>query len=336
LCGHRSRRRRDSQLGTILGERYRVDAKIAEGGFGVVYRATHLLAGIEVALKILHADLAADPRIAERFRRESSALAKLRDAHTVATYERGEFRDGTQFIAMELLRGQTLLDRFRARGPLPWRDVLALMRDACWSLAEAHAHGIVHRDLKPANLFISDDGLLKVLDFGVARFAPEGRRADRGEITAVGQVIGTLDYMAPEQLAGVPCTPPSDIYALGVIAYELICGRRPFPDASHAASLMSALLTQTPPLPSQLAPVPDAVDRALMRCLDCDPERRFQTISDFAAAIDEMLVAPPPPRRAKIHRTTRPPVQALERVAVYSLGMAIAAVGAAIGWVALH
>ncbi len=335
-CGQRSRRRRESHPGAILGDRYRVEAKIAEGGFGVVYRATHLSVGIEVALKILHADLAGDPLISERFRRESMALARLRDPHTVVTYERGEFRDGTPFIAMELLHGETLLDRFRAHGPLRWRDVLVLMRDACGSLAEAHAHGIVHRDLKPANLFIGADGQLKVLDFGVARFSRERARAGRSEITAVGQVIGTLNYMAPEQLAGVPCTPVSDVYALGVIAYEMICGRRPFPDVVHSAALLSAVLTQMPPLPSELALVPTAVDQILLRCLDLDPDRRFQSIGELADAVDDALGTTKPLRMAQTLLAARPPVHALERVVICALGATIAAVGAAIGWVALH
>ncbi len=337
-CGHRSGRRRESHAGTILGERYRIEAKIADGGFGVVYRATHLSSGIEVALKLLHADLAGDSRIAERFRRESRGLARLRDPHTVVTYERGEFRDGAPYIAMELLHGQTLLERFRTRGPLLWNDVLALLRGACWSLDEAHAHGIVHRDLKPANLFLADHDQLKVLDFGVARFVVERSRADRSEITAVGQVIGTLDYMAPEQLDGVPCTPRSDIYALGVIAYEMICGRRPFPDADRAESLMSALVMQTPPLPSQLALVPGAIDRVLLRCLAFDPDRRFQTIAELAKAIDDILGAATPtpsPRHAQSHRVTRPPVRTLDRVAIYSLGAAITTIGATIGWMAM-
>lgn len=332
LCGHRSRRRRESQVGAVLGDRYRVDAKIAGGGSGVVYRATHLPSGIEVALKIMHADLAGDPRTVERFRRESSVLARLRDSHTVVTYERGEFRDGTAFLAMELLRGQTLLEKLRAHGRLPWRDALSLLRGACESLAEAHAHGIVHRDLKPANLFLRDDGQLKVLDFGVARFDSE----PRGRITAVGQVIGTLDYMAPEQLAGVPCTPASDIYALGVIAYEMICGRRPFPDATHATSLMSALLTQMAPRPSELAPVPDSVDRVLLRCLDCDPERRFQTIHELANALDDAIGVLQAPRYAQFHPQARSSRHPLARLAIYALGTAIVTIGAAIAWVAVH
>ncbi len=334
LCGNRSRRRRESRVGSILGERYRIDGKIAEGGFGVVYRAMHLPTRTPVALKILHADLAGDPRIAERFRRESSVLARLRDPHTVVTYERGEFRDGTAFLAMELLHGQTLLERFRTAGPLPWRQVLEMVRDACRSLGEAHALGIVHRDLKPANLMITDQGQLKVLDFGVARLAPERAAHENRSITMVGQVVGTLDYMAPEQLAGVPCTPASDVYALGVIAYEMIVGHRPFPDANHAASLMAALLTQTPPAPSEVVGVPREVDTLLARCLDCDPDRRLRDGTELGIALDEIMAGPHEARDARVYPTAVP--SPFRRAAVYFLGAALAGVGAAIAWILVH
>ena len=354
LCGRRSRRRRDSQLGAVLGDTYRVNAKVGEGGFGVIYRATHLPTGLELALKVLHADLAGDGQIAARFRRESRVLANLRDPHTVVTYERGEFRDGTPYIAMELLRGQTLLQRFRERGALSWREVLGVMRAACSSIGEAHTCGIVHRDLKPANIHIGDDGFVKVLDFGVARFpsepAADGSFEERREITFVGQLVGTLDYMAPEQLAGVPCTSRADIYSLGVVAFEMICGRRPFPDATTATSLMTTLLTQRPPIPSSLVPVPEVVDRILLQCLERDPEHRFSTMEQISDAIEMALEAQRssrPPRVAQLHPVELGELVSLpawvpvaeparpERVITYVLGAAIAAVGAAIAWVAL-
>ena len=353
LCGRRSRVRRDSISGAILGNTYCVIGKLAEGGFGVIYHARHVPTGVEVALKVLHADLATDPQTAARFRRESRALANLRDPHTVVTYERGEFGDGTPFIAMELLHGQTLLEHLRLRGALPWREVLGVLRAACRSLGEAHDYGIVHRDLKPANIHVANDGLIKVLDFGVARCAPRSRSDDGKQITLVGEVVGTLDYMAPEQLAGVPCTPRSDVYALGVIAFELICGRRPFPDAHSAPVLMTALLTQPLPVPSSLVIVPEAVDVLLLRCLERDPDHRYQTMREVESAIDRVLEAPrtsQPPRIAQVHAVSLslrdvlmmpapPPVaasSAARRVLTYTLGGAIAAVGAAIAWVALQ
>ena len=337
----------------MLGGVYRIEGKIAEGGFGAIYRVTHLPTGIELALKVLHADFANDPQISARFRRESKTLANLRDSHTVATFERGELRDGTLFIAMELLRGETLLERFESRGPLPWRDVLAIVRATCSSLGEAHARGIVHRDLKPANLHLDDHDFVKVLDFGIAK-VEEGSGIDDGdELTFVGQALGTLDYMAPEQLIGAACSPRSDIYALGVIAFELICGRRPFPDATNAPALVTAMLTQAPPVPSSLARVPEAIDHLLLRCLERDPAHRYENVVELARAIDRALEpprAPSIPRIARVHAVPEleqfahgsvvdaqplPEPSPSPRLAIYVLGALIGAVGAAIAWVTL-
>src|SRR6266545_3133193 len=151
-CGRRTRVRHDSRNGSVIDDAYRLDAPIARGAFGSVYRATHLPSGTPVALKILHADLADDPRLRGRFAREGKALAKLRSRHTVVTFHRGETRDGTLYIVMELLEGESLRDRLQRVVCVSWCDALAIVRDICRSVAEAHACGIVHRDLKPANV----------------------------------------------------------------------------------------------------------------------------------------------------------------------------------------
>jgi len=168
-CGYRARAKRGSLVGITIDDRYRIDARLAAGGFGAIYRATQIVTGRDVALKVLHSDLASDASLAARFRREGAMLASLRDPHTVSTYELGETPDGTLYIAMELLRGDTLWDRFRVGGALPWRKVLNIVRGVCSSLVEAHALGIVHRDLKPANIKLRPDGVVKVLDFGLAK-----------------------------------------------------------------------------------------------------------------------------------------------------------------------
>ncbi len=350
VCGRRSRLRRDSRVGALFGNAYRIDAKLAEGGFGAVYRVTHLPSGFELALKVLHADFASDPKIVARFRRESNALANLHDPHTVTTYERGELRDGTLFIAMELLRGESLLDRFRGRGVLPWREVLTIVRGVCRSLAEAHGRGIIHRDLKPGNLHLEPDDLVKVLDFGVAK-VHEGTGSDE-ELTSVGQTVGTLEYMSPEQLVSGECSPRSDIYALGVVAFEMICGRRPFHEASDPASLVTAMLTEAPPWPSSFLELPELVDRLVLRCLERDPAHRFASMNELARAIDHALEHPRPPsspRLAGFHHAElgalvspalgsvvdAEPVAESRGIALYALGASIAAVGAAIAWLAL-
>ncbi len=350
VCGRRSRLRRDSRVGAMFGNHYRIEAKLAEGGFGAVYRVTHLPSGFELALKVLHADFASDPKIVARFRRESNALANLHDPHTVTTFERGELRDGTMFIAMELLRGESLLDRFRGRGALPWREVLTILRGVCGSMAEAHGRGIVHRDLKPGNVHLEPDDLVKVIDFGVAKVL--GGPAFDEELTSVGQTVGTLEYMSPEQLVTGECSPRSDIYALGIVAFEMICGRRPFHEANDAASLVTAMMTEAPPWPSSFLELPELVDRLILRCLERDPAHRFADIDELARAIDHALEprhAPSPPRLARVHDAELgalaspargsvvdvEPVSGPRSVALYALGASIAAVGAAIAWMAL-
>ncbi|MBA3396197.1 MAG: serine/threonine protein kinase [Deltaproteobacteria bacterium] len=299
-CGRRARVRRVTLVGTQLGDpgrtRYRVDAKLAEGGFGAIYRATALSTGHEVALKVLHDDLANDPSLAARFRREGAMLESLRHPHTVTTYEVGETKDGTLYIAMELLRGESLHDRFLASGPLPWQRVLTIVKAVCQALGEAHALGIVHRDLKPANIHLEDDDFVKVLDFGIAKLMQGSTIDDGTELTRVGQAIGTLEYMAPEQMIGGTCDGRTDIYALGLVAYEMLTGERPFSDATGPTSLITALMTQPVRPPSSrfgcsgLAP---EVDELVLRCLQRDPANRFASVGALIAAIDHVLELAP-------------------------------------------
>jgi serine/threonine protein kinase len=291
-CGASVRDRRSTLVGSILDERYRVDSKIAEGGFGTIYRATHVASGLDVALKVLHADLASDASLATRFRREAACLERLHDPHTVACYEVGQAADGTLYIAMELLAGQSLHDRMLAHGRIGWRTALSIVRDACSSLAEAHELGIIHRDLKPANLHLGANDYVKVLDFGIARIA-NSEVDDGNELTRMGQMIGTLEYMAPEQVVGGTCDARSDIYQLGILSYEMITGRRPFAGAANPTSLITALLTQTPPAPSSMfcgGCLPQEVDRLILRCLEREPEHRFASVHRLVDAIDAALL----------------------------------------------
>ncbi len=291
VCGGRLRARRDTLVGTVLADQYRIDSKIAEGGFGSIYQATHLASGLDVALKVLHADLAADPSLAARFRREGETLSRLHDPHTVATYDVGESRDGTLYIAMELLRGESLHDRMVAAGPIAWRAALVIIRDLCSSLAEAHDLGIVHRDLKPANVHLAAGDVVKLLDFGIAKLTT-GSHDPASELTRLGQTIGTLEYMAPEQIIGGSCETRSDIYQLGVLMFEMITGRRPFAEASEPTALITALLTQTPPVPSTLfgcSCLPPEIDALILRCLEREPEHRFTNVRELDRAIVEAL-----------------------------------------------
>jgi len=301
-CGARASKRRDSLTGLLFDGRYRIEAKLAAGGFGSIYRALHVPTGARVALKVLHPEFASDPTLSARFRREASVLASLRDPHTIKTHEHGEAADGTLYIAMELLTGRNLQAELRSQGPLPWWRMLSIMRGVCCSLIEAHARGIVHRDLKPANIHLEQRGnktdFAKVLDFGIVKVL-NGEVDDESDITRVGQAIGTLEYMSPEQIIGGEVDHRTDFYTLGVVAYEMITGRRPFADATGPTGLMTALMTRAAVPPSTLFHrdcFPEAVDQLILRCLECDPKDRFSSASEIVEAIDEVLLysAPAP------------------------------------------
>jgi eukaryotic-like serine/threonine-protein kinase len=283
--------RRDPLLGEVFDQRFRVDAKIAAGGFGAIYRATHLDSQRQFALKMLHRNLTTDPSVVARFKREGAALLRLQDWHTVKAYDIGEAPDGTLYIVMELLHGKSLYDHYREHGPLQWPRMLTIARAVCTSLAEAHGLGIIHRDLKPTNIHLEPDGdgeRVKVLDFGIAKILRDSD-IDSSDLTNAGEMVGTLDYMSPEQMVGGQCTPASDIYTLGIVMYEMIAGRKPFDDTNSAAAALAAALTLTPERLSSRAQVPADVDRIVMRCLESHHSHRYQTAVELAAALDEML-----------------------------------------------
>jgi len=283
--------RRNPLLGTVVDERFRIDFQLAAGGFGAIYRATDVRSGAEVALKVLHPRHERDPMAVARFRREAATLAALRDPHTVSAYQLGEARDGTLYLVMELLHGESLYERFRAHGPLPWRRVVHIARGVCSSLAEAHARGIIHRDLKPANLHVEhrgdDPDFVKVLDFGIAKIVEAGEH-DHSDLTQAGQMVGTTEYMSPEQIVGGEVTARSDIYTLGVVMYEMICGCTPFPDAKTATAILAAGLTRRPEPMSRRAAVPPTLDHIVARCLEREPHLRFAEISELGDALAEV------------------------------------------------
>ena len=284
-------------LGQTLNNRFKIESKIGEGGFGAVYRGVQLATGRKVALKLLHPEMTKDENLVARFRREGMVLCNLRDAHTITTYDFDQTPDGTLYIAMELLEGKSLHQIFHEQAPLEWKRVFKILMEMCSSLAEAHAQGIVHRDLKPENVYLEsrpgNPEFVKILDFGIAKVM-RGDTIDPAspQLTATGQTLGTLEYMSPEQLMGKPLDGRSDVYALGVVAYEMITGRLPFPEAKGPAGLITAQLKQTPMPPSQANPktnVPQAADRAILKCLEKDKNNRYADVSAFAVAMQEVL-----------------------------------------------
>ncbi|HEY8584480.1 MAG TPA: serine/threonine-protein kinase [Capillimicrobium sp.] len=293
-----------------LPSRYRVTRRIASGGMATVYAAEDTTLGRLVAVKVLASHFAADDGARERFQREARAAARVSDhAHVVTIYDIGE-HDGMPFIVMEYFPGGTLADRLRSGEPIPRPTALTWLEDAASALDHAHKHGIVHRDVKPGNLLLDDHGRCGVADFGIARMANEAA----GQLTQTGQVLGTAAYLSPEQALGEPATAASDRYALAVVAYELLTGRRPF-EAEHVAAQARAHVEAEPPAASDTAgDLPAAVDRVLWRGLEKDAGKRWRSAAAMVSALDDALgdaaepdrtaatraavaaAAPPPPR----------------------------------------
>ncbi len=266
---------------------YRIIAKLGEGGMGEVYRATDTRLDREVAIKVLPPHLAADVEALARFEREAKAVAALSHPNILAIFDFGKVGE-TAFAAMELLDGETLRERLVA-GALPPRKALEIAAQVAAGLAAAHARGIVHRDLKPDNLYLTRDGQVKILDFGLARQTDvHGSKSQllaaptQGPGTEPGAVLGTVGYMSPEQVRGETADHRSDLFALGVVLYEMLTGRRAFAHGS-AVETMSAILREEPPeietLGERFSP---ALARLLQHCLEKRPDERFQSARDLA------------------------------------------------------
>jgi len=269
--------------GAIIAGKYRMERLLGEGGMGMVVAATHLGLGTPVALKFLHAALATNHNVVERFAREARASALLRGEHVCRVSDVGAFDDGSPFIVMELLNGRDLATILRENGPLPANIVCDYLLQACIAIGEAHAQGIVHRDLKPGNLFLTmkPDGspLIKVLDFGVAKAPQDGNFS----LTQTANVIGSPGYMSPEQLrSSKEADARSDIWSLGVTIYELIAGRQPWIAESITELTLRIAMDPLPPLPPL---VPPGLGAVIARCMEKEPARRFANVGELAAAL---------------------------------------------------
>jgi Tol biopolymer transport system component len=268
---------------------YRVDERLGAGGMGEVYRARDLKLDRDVALKVLPENALADEAARSRFRKEAHALSRLSHPH-VAHLLDFDSENGTDFLVMELVAGSSLDEALRP-GPLSEKDALRLGAQLARGLQAAHERGVVHRDLKPSNLHLTKDGLLKILDFGVARFAP-GPEAAHGHTTATetaaGAVVGSPPYMAPEQLLGKPSDARSDLYSAGAVLYELVTGQRPFGSRSGVA-LTDAILHEPPPPPGSLgASVSPAFETVILKALDKDPDLRYQTARELLVDLERL------------------------------------------------
>ncbi len=269
--------------GTKLGP-YEIQSPLGAGGMGEVYRATDMKLGRDVALKVLPAEMAHDPERLARFRREAKALAQL-DHPNIVTIHSVEESEGIHFLTMQLVEGLPL-DHLIPQGGLPIEQIVEIASAMGDALAAAHEKGIVHRDLKPANVMLSNDGRVKVLDFGLAKDIRTANFADAtmtsASRTEVGVVMGTPAYMSPEQTSGRPLDHRTDIFSLGVLLHEMATGKRPF-EGNSSAELVSAILRDTPPSVTDTRPdLPSDLARIIRRCLEKDPRHRVQTARDVS------------------------------------------------------
>ncbi len=279
--------------GSRLGP-YRLVEKVGEGGMGVVWKARDTALDRDVAIKLLPEPFARDPERLARFEREAKAVAALAHPGIVAIFGFGE-QDGIAYAVTEMLEGRTVRDELAA-GPLAPKRAAEIARGVAEALAVAHERGIVHRDLKPENLFLTRDGRTKILDFGLAAFAaasPSGASPNASEIptktslTTPGTVLGTVDYLSPEQIRGAATDPRSDIFSLGSVLFELLSGRRPF-QRPTAAETMTAILREEPPDAALYpAAVPPRLAQVVRRCLEKTPRNRFGSARELVAAIDD-------------------------------------------------
>jgi serine/threonine-protein kinase len=271
---------------------YRIAGKIGAGGMGVVWRAVDTKLDRDVALKFLPHDAMADAIRRERFIREARAASALNHPNIVTIYEINSF-EGADFIAMELVRGQSLLDLVRGHRRVAPAQAVAYGIQIAEGLAKAHRAGIVHRDIKPANIMVSDEGLVKILDFGLAKLSDAAPQTGSGDetqtmvpqLTKAGVASGTVGYMAPEQLSGDAVDARADIFSAGVVLYELVCGARPFRGASHAEIFRAVLAAEPPPIGSLAPNVPAPLVQVVSRCLEKSPEARYANASELKEAL---------------------------------------------------
>lgn len=290
--------------GAKLGP-YEILETLGVGGVGEVYRARDTLLKRDVAIKVLAGSYSRDPEKLRQFQQEAEAAAALNHPNILSIYQIGE-QDGVPYIVTELLQGKTLREH-RGTATLPCEKALDYARQIAHGLAAAHAKRVVHRDLKPDNLFVTDEGRVKILDFGLAELMPAELPSDANAPTAEqmaepGKVIGTLRYMSPEQVRGQKADARSDIFAFGTVLYEMLAGKRAFRGATYADVISAIIKENPPPLSQTVADIPPGLERIVFRCLEKSPAERFQSASDLAFALEALT---------DTQGTIRPPVGAI-------------------------
>jgi tRNA A-37 threonylcarbamoyl transferase component Bud32 len=266
-------------IGNTVGS-YKITEKIGEGGMGAVFKGIDLMLEREVAIKMLRPELASQPQVVERFRAEAVTLAKLNHPNVATLHS--FFRQGEDFfMVMEFVRGQALDTVIQRSGAMACDRAASLFCQALEGIGRAHKLGIIHRDIKPANIMLTEEGSVKVMDFGIARVLGTSR------MTKQGNIVGTVEYMSPEAIQGEEVDARSDIYSLGILLYEMLTGRVPFVKDTEF-SLMMAQIQEAPPPPRTFAShIPVSLEQAIMRALAKKPEARYQTVGEFREAVEK-------------------------------------------------
>ena len=281
----------DTLLGTVVDGRYRIEKRIGEGGMGIVYLATHTVLGKRLGLKVLRGEMARDPDVVQRFITEAQSATSIGHENIIDISDFGRLPDGTVYFVMEYLDGEALTDMIKRGGSVPVRDAVHIIRQISGALGAAHSRGIVHRDLKPDNIYLVKRGdgsgnFVKVLDFGIAKVGGASSK-----LTKTGMVFGTPHYMSPEQAAGQTVDQRTDIYALGVIMYEMFVGKVPF-DADTFMGILTKHMFETPVPPSQTQQGAGnrlgALEDMTLKALQKKPEHRYQTMAELVVDLDRV------------------------------------------------
>jgi serine/threonine-protein kinase len=321
--------------GDVVADRYELEELAGSGGMSNVYRAYDRMLERRVAIKVLHERYSSDEEYVERFRREARAIARLSHPNIVTVIDRGEW-GGRQFIVFEYVAGETLKERIARQGSLPVREALTIVRDVARGLAFAHEHGVVHRDVKPHNVLIDSEGTPKVTDFGIAR------SLDRDDgLTMTGTLLGTSDYLAPEQAAGELVSERTDQYSLGVLLYELLTGDVPYPSETLVTAAMRHMKDPVPSVRDSRPDVSPEVDDLVARAMQKRPEDRFASTAAFVTALEACLAryeedtlsdwTPPretrqPSRRVERGRRRVSPLVAVLAAVAFAAALIVAAV----------
>src|SRR6266513_863646 len=269
-------------IGTLISDRFRLDEKVGAGGMSSVYRAFDPTLERWVAIKLMHRDISTDPDQLERFRREARAVARMNHPHVVTVIDAGE-DDGTPYIVLEYVEGETLKERIRRLGRLPVGEAVAYAIEIARALSAAHAQRLVHRDVKPQNVLIDPHGRAKVTDFGIAR------SLEAQGLTAAGRVLGTTDYVSPEQALGHPVTEQSDIYSLGIVLYEMLAGEVPFQADTQVAVAMKHVREPLPDVQRRRPEVSAALAAVVERSTAKETGNRYRTVDEMVHDLEQVL-----------------------------------------------